>query len=64
MVATICAAPPPTPPSALLALLAEPPPPPPTSVTCVEMMPAGTTRLELLNHPLEHGPVVPLIVSV
>jgi len=28
------------------------------------MMPAGTTRLELLNHPLEHGPVVPLIVSV
>ncbi len=33
-------------------------------VTCVEMMPAGTTRLELLNQLPEHGPVAPLIVSV
>jgi hypothetical protein len=30
----------------------------------VEITPAGTSKLVLLNHPLEHGPVVPLIVSV
>jgi hypothetical protein len=30
----------------------------------VEITPAGTSKLVLLYQPLEHGPVVPLIVSV
>ena len=64
MVATTCAAPPPTPSVALVPLDVDPPPPPPIMVTCVEMMPAGTTRVELLNQLPEHGPVAPLIVSV
>ena len=64
MVATTFAAPPPTPPFALVPLAEEPPPPPPMRVTWVEMTPAGTSKLEALYQPLEHCPVVPLIVAV
>ncbi len=64
MVATTCAAPPPWPPAVPVPLAAEPPPPPPIRVTWVETMPAGTSSVALLNQPLEHSPVVPLIVWV
>ena len=64
IVVVTTAALPPTPPIVFGPPGVEPPPPPPVNVTCVERMPAGTSRLALLYQPVTQDPVEPLMATV